>query len=378
MNEEIKTLLEAIKAQVLQSTSESKAAVETQISAFEAKMATADNVTELKGMIEAIQKQADELDVKFNAPKHNTNAVGYVDAMVDAITKGFDNIKNVKKGQGAQIELKTVGNMTATANLTGSVVNTVQPGVAVVPSQKVNFADLVATVNSATGQYVIYEETGAEGSISEQTVPGNPKTQKDYDFTAKTFVANYISGYVRYAKQMAQDLPFLTSFLPNALRRDYFKAENSTFYTALAAVAPAISSAKTVDVEKLIDAIGQLEVLDYDVTGIVLNPRNWAEISMTKPQDYSLPGTVTFVNGQLAINGTPVYKASWMPVNAFIAGDWSYAKKVLVDGLAVEFFEQDGDNVTKNLITARVESRTVLGIDKANAFLKGTFTGVSI
>jgi hypothetical protein len=376
MNEEIKTLLEAIKAQVLQSTNESKSLVETQITAFEAKMATTESVTELKGMIETLQAHADALDVKLQEAKTEVKAVGYVASMVDAITKGFDKIKTVKKGASASIEIKAVGNMTATGNLTGSVVDTVQPGVAMVPSQKINFADLVPVVNSATGQYVIYEETGAEGSISAQTVPGDAKTQKDYDLTAKTFVANYISGYVRYAKQMAQDLPFLTSFLPNALRRDYFKAENSIFVTYLLSVIPALVTAKTVAVEMLIDAIGQLESIDYDVNGIVLNPKDWANISMTKPADYSLPGIVTFNNGQLSINGIPVYKASWIAVDTFIVGDWTYAKKVLVDGLAVEFFEQDGDNVTKNLITARVESRTVLAVDKVAAFVKGDFGNV--
>lgn len=376
MNEEIKTLLEAIKAQVLQSTNESKSLVETQITAFEAKMATTESVTELKSMIESLQNHADALDVKLQESKTEVKTVGYIEKMQEAITKGFDAIKNVKKGQGATIELKVVGNMTATANLTGSVVDTVQPGVAMVPTQKINFADLVPVVNSATGQYVIYEETGAEGSISAQTVPGDAKTQKDYDLTAKTFVANYISGYVRYAKQMAQDLPFLTSFLPNALRRDYFKAENSIFVTYLLSVIPALVTAKTVAVEMLIDAIGQLESIDYDVNGIVLNPKDWANISMTKPADYSLPGIVTFTNGQLSINGIPVYKASWIAVDTFIVGDWTYAKKVLVDGLAVEFFEQDGDNVTKNLITARVESRTVLAVDKVAAFVKGDFGNV--
>lgn len=379
MNEEIKTLLEAIKSQVLQSTSESKSAVEAQISAFEAKMATTESVTELKAMIEAIQLQADNLDAKLNAPKQETKSPTYIGSMVKSLTDNFETIKNVAKGRSAKVELKTVGDMTQAANLTGENVHTYQPGVAMVPSQKVNFADLVPTVNSATGTYVLYRETTSEGGITSQT-EGSPKSQIDYDLAAITYNATYISGYARYAKQMAQDLPFLTSFLPNALRRDYWKAENSIFNTAFAAAIPTLTTVKVVTVEKIIDAISQLETLNYDVNGIVVTPAVWAEIALTKSTagEYSIPGVVTLMNGQLALNGVPVYKASWVPANTVYVGDWTQAKKVLVDGLAVEFFEQDADNVTKNLITARVESRTVLAIDRTDAFFKFTITPVSV
>jgi HK97 family phage major capsid protein len=296
--------------------------------------------------------------------------------MVKALTDNFNEIKQVSKGRNASLEVKVVGDMTVANNLTGSSVFTYQPGVAMVPAQIINFADLVPTVNSATGTYVIYRETGGEGSIA-VTAPGVSKPQKDYDLTAVTFNASYIAGYTRYAKQMAQDLPFLTSFLPQALRRDYFKAENAIFYAALAAAATVSTTAKTVDVEQLIDDLGTLESLDYAANGIVVNPKDWANIAVTKPNDYSLPGIVSFVNGKLTINGVPVYKASWIPADKYLIGDWSYAKKIVTDGLAVEFFEQDADNVTKNLITARIESRTVLGIDMPTAFILGDFGNVA-
>jgi HK97 family phage major capsid protein len=376
---EIKTALEGIKTQVETKSTEQKAEVKAMIEGLEAKMKadTDASITELKSSLEAIQKHADNLDIKLQEKNTEVKAEGYNEVMTKAIKDNFDAIKNVSKGRNASMEVKVVGDMTVSANLTGASVATYQPGAALVPSQLINFADLVPTVNSATGTYVIYRETGGEGSISAQT-PGVAKTQKDYDFTAVTFNAAYIAGYARYAKQMAQDLPFLASSLPTMLRRDYFKAENLNFYTALAAAATVSTSAKTVDVEQVIDDMGTLEATDYMVNGIVMNPKDWASIAMTKPNDYSLPGIVQFVNGKLTINGIPVYKASWIPVDKYLIGDWSYAKKVVVDGLAVEFFEQDADNVTKNLITARIESRTVLGIDMPAAFILGDFGNSSL
>src|SRR3990172_553618 len=367
------------------------AEVKAQIEAFETKAgevqknAIAAEIKAVKEALEAkfaqdlkvVQDHADKLDLKLQEKGTQPETKSYDAVMQTALKDNFETVSKVTKGKSASLEIKTVGDMTIAANLTGSAVATVQQGVSMVPSQKINFSDLVPTVNSATGIYVIYRETGAEGSISTQT-EGSAKSQKDYDLTAVTFNATYLAGFTRYSKQMAQDLPFLQSFLPNALRRDYFKAENAQFYTALAAVATVSTTAKTVDVEQLVDDMGSLEAIDYDVTGIVLNPKDWANIAITKPNDYSLPGIVTFVNGRLAINGVPVYKASWIPVDKYLMGDWSYAKKIAVDGLAVEFFEQDADNVTKNLITARIEQRVVLGIDIPTAFILGDFGNVSI
>ena len=375
---EIKTALEGIKAQVDTKATEQTAEVKGLIEALETKMKAEKDadVLALKSDLLNIQAHADKLDLKLQEKGTQLEVKTYDAVIQNELKDNFDSVSKVTKGRSARIEMKVVGNMTIATNLTGGAVATVQQGVSIVPSQKINFSDLVPTVNSATGIYVIYRETGSEGSISNQ-VEGASKSQKDYDLTAVTFNAAYLSGFTRYSKQMAQDLPFLQSFLPMALRRDYFKAENAQFYAALAAAATPSTTAKVVDVEQLVDDMGSLEAIDYDVTGIVLNPKDWANIAITKPNDYSLPGIVTFVNGNLAINGVPVYKASWIPVDKYLIGDWSYAKKIAVDGLAVEFFEQDADNVTKNLITARIEQRVVLGIDMPAAFILGDFGNVA-
>ena len=333
-------------------------------------------MSELKSNLELVQKHADNLDLKLknNETSQTKGGDAYIAGMVKALTENFEGIKSVRKGQGTKMELKVVGDMILPGNLTGDSVFTYQNGVARVPSQKINVSDLIPTIQSATGTYVIYRETGSEGSISSQGTQGASKTQIDYDFTAVTFNATYLSGYARFAKQMAQDLPFLTSFLPEALRRDYFKVENSTFYGVIETGATASTATGTTAIERIIQDMGALEATNFDVNGIVVNPIDWATIAITKPSDFSLPSVVTFINGMLTINGVQVFKASWVPQDEYVVGDWSQAKKVTVDGLAVEFFEQDADNVTKNLITARVECRCVCAVDRPDAFITGTIT----
>lgn len=370
---EIKDALEGIKAQTETKSNEVKTELKGKIEALEAKMVSNEVIDTLKADLKAIQDHADALDVKLKSRKETTEVKSFDDALSVSLKDNFEAVKNVRKGAGAKLEVKAVGDMTIATNLTGGAVKTYQAGLVMNPSQKINFTDLVPTISSSTGIYVVYKENGAgEGSISTQTEGGN-KSQRDYDFTEVTYNAAYLSGYTRFSKQMAQDLPFLQSFLPDALRRDYYKAENAQFYTALAAAATASTTAKTVDVEQVVDDLGALEAADYAANGIVMNPKDWYSIALTKPQDYSIPGIVMFQNGMLTINGVPVYKATWCPVDKYIIGDWNNAKKVAVDGLAVEFFEQDANNVTTNKITARIEQRVVLAIDDAKAFILGDF-----
>jgi hypothetical protein len=275
-----------------------------------------------------------------------------------------------------EMQLKTVGTMTTAANLTGASVISYDPNPKLVPSVKKNFRELISTVPSATGSLTIYRETGTEGSISAQSTPGDPKTQIDYDFTNVTFTSQFVSGFAKYARQMSYNLPWLEAKLPEMLLRDFYKRENSIFYTYLASVATAGTETGE-EIEKLIKEIGALEATDYDVNGIVVNPVDWANIAITKPSDYSLPSVVAYVGGQLICNGVPVYKASWIPEDKFLLGDWNYASRAQTEGLKVQFFEQDSDNVQRNVITARVECYEVLVVDRTQAFVLGDFGNVT-
>ena len=372
---EVKTALEAIKEQALNLSQEAKNEMKALADDLQAKNATQTET------LEAMQKHLDILDLKSQDKKSSEVTATFESDVVGEIKSNFDNIKNVTKGKSASLELKAVGTMTSAGNITpaNAIVNTYQSGIAMIPGQMLNFSQLVPTVSSATGAYVVYRETVGEGAIATQT-DGAVKSQIDFDTAPITYNATYLAGFAKYAKQMAQDLPFLTSWLPTALRREYFIAENARFHTALAAAATAVPAGTLGnEIERIIKVIALLEIKNFSANGVVINPADWAKIAITEKSTgagYGLPGIVTITNGQLAVNGVNVYKANWIPANKYCVGDWSMAKKVVVDGLKVEFFEQDGDNVQRNVITARIEERNVLAFDRPDAFYYGDFTAV--
>ena len=384
MDEKLQAELTAIKNGL-----ESKTAVEVKsaIDAFELKLSASNKnqfETELKAVtdalevkfaadLKAVQDHADKLDLKLQA---NSVVPANEDVLVKAISDNFDGIKEVRKGKSVQV--KAVGNMTLTNNLTGDQPRVYAAEVVAIPSQLLNVADLVGSINIDGGTYTYPREGAGEGSITSQT-EGSAKSQRDYDFTMVDLVTNFIAGFARYSKKMANNLPFLTSFIPTALRRDYAIAENSIFNTVLAAAATASTQIITGKnkIEMLINEVATLEGLNYNANGIVVRPSDYYDILKIEKSTgagYGLPGIVTLENGQLRINGIAIYRANWLAANKYYVGDWSYITKVVTQGLSLDFSETEGTNFVNNNITARIEAQVGLAVQQPAAIIYGDFT----
>lgn len=346
-----------------------------------------------EGMIEAakkhadelaeVQKHADALDVKMQSKaKSEVKGQSFNEVIKTSIKDNFESVSTVRKGNSVKIDIKAVGDMTLGNNLTGDQPRDYSNSVIAVPSPLINFVDLIgAPINISGGTYTFPQEVGSEGAIAFQT-EGSAKSKIDYDLKMVDVTTDFLAGTTTYSKKMANNLPFLESFIPRALRRDYIKQENEEFYTVLAA--GALASAQTSDtqneIEMLMQEIATLEQLDNPVNGIVVRPSDWWKIQATDKSSsgYGLPGVVTYTNGTLYINGIPVYKATWIPENKYLVGDWTMIKKVVTEGLSLEFSNENKDNFEKNNITARIESQIGLAIERDTAVILGDFTATGV
>jgi HK97 family phage major capsid protein len=293
--------------------------------------------------------------------------------------ENFDKIKEQANEPKAEhkFKVKSVGNMTASANLTGSVQATYASQPALRGRQKVHFRDLVNVIPSATGLWKFYRQNKpvGEGSFDFQTTHAAVKNQLDYDFTEVTVTVDYLAGFVRIAKQMLQDLPFMQTFVSNELVEDYLRTEDLKFFMQVAGAATGNTSnlTSTVTVEKIIQAIANMGDDDYDPNGIVATNQVWAKILLTKPNDYSLPAgnaVTVAANGDVNILGIPVIKVkdTYIGANRVLIGDWTKAAIIQTEGLNVNMYEQDSDNVQRNLITVKAEARVALAQLRLDAF----------
>ena len=323
---------------------------------------------ELALEMKSIQDHANKLDIKLQA-KSNAPS-GYVDNIKSAIKENSENIANVKKGN--VVEVKAVGDM-STANLTGDEPRSQNFDIVKFPSQKVNVSDIVGSVNIDGGTYTYTVEGAGEGSIGAQTENAS-KNQRDYDFTNVDVTTDFIAGFARYSRKMVNNLSYITSAIPQLLRRDYFKAENAAFNTVLVAQATASTELITGSskIEMLMNEISKLEDLDYDTNGIVLRPSDYMD--MLKAAKDDLQSAVSYEAGVLRIAGVQLFKATWLTANKYFVGDWSRVNKINTEGLSLEFSDSEGTNFVKNMITARIESQTAIVIEQPLAVVLGDFT----
>ena len=347
----------------------------------EAKEKEFDAIKQANDQLQKDLEEANENIVKLDgklaeAAKKDIKAKGFMGEWADMIEKNKELI--VQSGGSSEVRMNLKADMTLGANLTGSAVATYDPNAALNPAQAVNFRNLVPGIQSATGIYVVYREGAVTGAPADQT-EGASKANIEFDYTEVTFNAAYLAGYVRFTRQMATDLPFLSTDLPGSLLREYYKAENSKFYTALSAAATAGAAVGSEnEVEVLYTAAATLEGIDWMPNGIAISPGDWYTILKTEKSTgagYGVPGLVVAQNGSITLNGIPVFKASWVGARKYIIGDWTQAPRMTVagEGLNVRFFEQDANNVTENKVTARVEERNVLVIKRPDAFIFGDF-----
>jgi len=358
---ELKDALETLSVEIQGKT---KTEIKTLVDAFEVKFKDE--------MLDQIKKGqlADSKETKAEFKKLQD----HIDSL-DAKLK-----LNKKVTPEVTLETKVVTNMTLASALTGDQPRVYSNQVAAVPNQLLNIADLISSITISGGTYTFPRETGKEGTVTTQ-VEGADKSQNDYDLAMIDVNTDFIAGFCVYSKKMANNLPFLESFLPMALRRDYWKGENAVFNTALSTGVTASTEIITGKnkIEMLINEVATLESSDFAPNGIVVTPSDFysiLKIEKSTGAGYGLPGVVTFQNGQLRVNGIPVFKATWLAANKYYVGDWTRVKKVVTEGLSVEFSEVDSDNFRKNNITARVEAQVGLAIERVDALIYGDFTAV--
>jgi uncharacterized protein YukE len=336
-------------------------------------------VAKLKSEQTAILKAFDMLQTRVKSTGNSAKETkSFNQIFAEGLEANFDAIQNVKKGKPFRMELKAVGTMTLSNNLTGDGVASYSSTQAILPSQKINMRDLIPTSVSPTGLYVQYRETGGEGAFTVQT-EGNTKGQIDYDFSEIKVVEDYIAGFARFSKQMAKQLPFMQTTLPRLLTRDFYKIENSTFYTAVATACAANTptSTETDNVKYLLDCIAQQQQANFNASYVLVNYTELAALNKLLYTNGYYQGSgsvVSLPNGTIVIGGTPVVPASWVPADKALIFDADYLERVETESVTIEFAMEDSDNFQRNLITARIECLEDINLMLPTAAIIGDFT----
>jgi HK97 family phage major capsid protein len=364
------SLIEKLKADSEKKTADITASLEQKLAEYKAAAETKTG-DELKAIQKEMQDQYDAFASQRESSKKAE--VKHIDTEMTTklsgvkFNEGMENelTAELRAKKSFKIDMPEVKTMSLAGGLTGDAVASYGPRQAVLPSQKVNFRDLIPTLNTETGLYVFYKETVTPNNIAFQG-EGCTKGENSYTLSEVKIVQNYLAGTVTFSKQMATSLPWLTTTLPRMLMRDFFKKENALFYASVNGVATVDTSAETDYVKKIVDFITAQQTLNYNASVVIVSYEDMGSlIKSTYTNGYYSGAGGIILNGQangVTIAGVPVIGASWATNGRALIFDADFLERVQVKGLAIELSYENNDNFVKNMVTARIECQEEINL----------------
>jgi len=384
MTTEITEALEGIKGQVAASHKE-----------IEAKMAIVSeqsdtNGAEYKAAIDDMNASIKKLDDQILelAQKHSTT-------FQEMEKKSFGSL--VMESAGVKAFLDGTANR-GKAEIKNTIVNSGNDTsrheqlAGVVPGAFRQLTVMPTVMQGATSSNIIYYSrellwtNNAAITAEGVTKPESVLTFEEVSTSVKT-----IPHFLKVSKQALADSTFLASYIDRRLRHGVNNAvENYVISDAtdgwLAAANSTVTSPLlTVDVYGLASKM-KYEVIgaDYEPSYFYMNPADWgaAETARRASGDNAFvaaSGAVTYVNNGLTplLWGLPVVLSNNVPVGTLICKSMDADMYANRESTVVEMFEQDGDNVTANLVTIRAEARGAELVFTPLAIRTGDITAIT-
>ena len=395
---EVKSLVEkgAFKADSDEFKNATKAIADEALKGFRVKHG--DSEVSVEDAIKSIQSAFDEFATKHNRGSQKIEKKSFGDAFGDAVEEKEKEIRELSGLHGGRkskvdfnLEMKDVDFTSFSAGLYDRITTEFRPGVYQSPFMPVWLRNIIpnATTNSKTIEY-IQENLAANALDGAVDIwDGDPaiadlvnKPDVGFNFEDATATVVWLAGILRIKREMLDDVAWLRSYIPQQLiygRRGILVRENSLIMSVLDANSTAYDDRKSILVEQVYDAaFGQIRDNYFAATHILMNNRDAVDLVLNKADTsgvYDLPpGTISNAAGQLTIGGIPV-----LGLPQISAGDWYVMDATQTQFVSrmtpeVRFFEEDRDNVPKNLITVRAEERATALVYSDAAVIKGTIT----
>jgi hypothetical protein len=344
--------IDTIKAQAakagLDATEAAKVASEMKSKLDGMQFATPEDV---KAASDTMQAQLDKFFTEGKKAKP-AEKKSLSEGIIQALDGRMDEFEtSLKKHGNFNLELKDIA-------LTGDPVASYNSKQYILPGAPLNLRDLIPTLYSPTGLYVSYKETATTNNVAVQT-EGASKGANSYALSEVKTVTEYIAGTSTFSKQLSKNLPWLSGTLPRLLERDFFFAENAKGYAVfIAAATGTTTTAETNDIKQLVDYIANQKTARFNASFIAVSNVSMAALlkATIDAGYYAGNGSVVVSpNGGLTIWGVPVIAVDWVLTDKVIVVDNAYFERVEAESMNIQFSYEEGNNFTKNLVTARVE-----------------------
>lgn len=216
--------------------------------------------------------------------------------------------------------------------------------------------------------------------------------QNDFDLTATDAVVEKIAAHFRVSKEALNDTAGLASHISLRGLEKYMKEEDSWLLYDSTYGLTVTSTDYTLDLytgdadatehDVLLEAIKQVENRNFRPSAIMMGIGRFYEMIRRKDADgrYIFPNDVVFGTRTPVVRGVPIIATNAINatdgnVNDFLVADFPQLTTLFDrESVQVRFYEQDQDNVVKDLVTVQISGRLALPTYLPNAGAFGNFT----
>lgn len=348
---------------------------------------------QMKNLNEALK----EIGLSIKASKEGNSTVKE-SSIKEALKSNVDSIKALKDSKNAQwvsMEVKAVGTMLESANVSGGNVPVEQriAGLNAIASRRVRLMDLVSRGRATSNIISWVYQSGKEGSAG-GTAEGDTKNQIDFNLVVASQSVVKRTAFIKVSTEMLDDIDFIESEINNELLRELNKDVELTAYSGNG-TAPAMNGVRTTatafsagdfalaidnanEADVLTVAINQIAIADQpEPTAILCHPTDITKLLVIKVSatDKRYVDRLQMVAGQLSLDGIPIIKTTLVTAGTYLVGAFNLATLYDLGTLSVQM-GIDGNDWTKNLRTIIAEYRGAMVVknNDRTAFVKGTFS----
>lgn len=248
-----------------------------------------------------------------------------------------------------------------------------------------------AFVHFTTGSNSIqYLKENAFTNSAAEVAEGGDKPESKMEFVKEDAPVRTIAHFIRITKQLADDAPALAAYINTRMiyglnRRiekqllngdgtdenlsGIFKSGNYTVHGFTEDNMPANSTVLDL-IRRCAATISQM---GYAANAVFLNPMDFDTLRGMKDSNGGyLMGSPLQAGADIRPWGLRVIASPEVTAGKFMVADTRMGATIYDrQGATIELFEQDGNNVTKNLLTLRCECRMAFSLDSVKCFVGG-------
>ena len=314
-----------------------------------------------------------------------------------ALLENIEKFNAHAKGESKEdfsFNLKTVGDMTFAANLSGGNMPQAQrlDGVNDIVERENRIYARVPKLSTDRNTIDWVYETLQEGAAA-GTAEGVIKNQLDNNFVVTSVALLKQTAFFKVSTEMLSDVAFMASWLRNKLLRRLMNRIDSqvligggtgtdlngiyTQATVFAAGTFALTVDNANDADSLVVAANQIRLANHaGALSIVMHPSDVTALKLVKQSatDKRYVERLMQVGATLSLDGMPIIETIAMTAGTFLVGDFSKALLAEKNGVSVEVGLDSGDFL-KNMrsILAEWRGEVIIQNNDLTAFVYGVF-----